>query len=181
MAVATSCSPKNFQLMHSLGASQCIDYHTERLQDALHDVDVFIDTRGYEFEDLVLSADCRVMKRGEGLPSHYVRVASSPYSDAAGTDPLGLGIPESRLDRIATGFAKAAWSRLAASSVQYHIVYVHPDGEALREIAQAMAEGKIFAVVQETLPLQEASRAHELLEKGHVTGKLVLLVQDEKL
>ena len=45
----------------------------------------------------------------------------------------------------------------------------NPAGEAL------VFEGRLEPVIQEVLPLDEARRAHELLEAGEVFGKLVLV------
>ena len=176
MTVVTTCSPRNFDLMQSLGASRCIDYHHQVLDDSLQDVDVFVDTMGYKFESVVFNEKSRIMRKGGAHPSHYIRIASSQYG-TDDSDPLGLSIPESRLDRLISGYLKQAWSDLFSSrGIKYHIIFVYPDGSAVREVAQAVEQGKIRAVIQETLPLEQAPRAHELLEAGHVTGKLVLLV-----
>jgi len=43
-----------------------------------------------------------------------------------------------------------------------------------REVMRLVFQGKLKAVIHETLPLAEAARAHELLEGGGVFGKLVL-------
>jgi hypothetical protein len=120
-------------------------------------------------------------KGGSHKTSHYIRIASSHYG-TDDSDPLGLSIPESRLDRLISGFLKQAWSDLFISrGIKYHIIYVYPDGSAVREVAQAMEQGKIRAVIQETFPLDQAPRAHDLLEAGHVTGKLVLLVDSSHI
>ena len=38
-----------------------------------------------------------------------------------------------------------------------------------------LAEGKIKPVIGERIPLIEAARAHELMEKAAVSGKIVLI------
>ena len=60
MTVSTTCSPRNFELMKSLGATEVIDYHTERIQDRIRGFDIFFDTLGYETEELVLSPHSEV-------------------------------------------------------------------------------------------------------------------------
>jgi NADPH:quinone reductase-like Zn-dependent oxidoreductase len=45
----------------------------------------------------------------------------------------------------------------------------------LVELFNILAQGKIKPIIAERIPLVEASRAHELLEKGTVSGKLVLV------
>ena len=44
--VATTTSPKNFDLVRKLGADRIIDYHTENFADALTDYDAVFDTLG---------------------------------------------------------------------------------------------------------------------------------------
>ncbi len=56
----------------------------------------------------------------------------------------------------------------------YH--YVRPDGSQLAEIGRLLDEGRVRVQVQQAFPLEEAAAAHELLEDGHVRGKLVLTV-----
>lgn len=56
---------------------------------------------------------------------------------------------------------------------QYNIL--EPYTEDLSRLASYLAAGKINPIVHERIPLQEASRAHKLLESGTVTGKIVLI------
>ncbi len=46
--------------------------------------------------------------------------------------------------------------------------------ETLAELVDAVAEGRINPVVTERVPLAEAARAHEVLERGGYAGKVVL-------
>lgn len=50
------------------------------------------------------------------------------------------------------------------------------DAEALAELARKAANGRLRLTVAETHPLEEAPAAHEVLDTGHVRGKIVLLV-----
>jgi NADPH:quinone reductase-like Zn-dependent oxidoreductase len=106
---------------------------------------------------LELGAEFRDYSEDE-LPEHV---------DAA-LDPLG-------------GASLAATKRIADRVVSivepgeghlYH--YVRPDGVQLEEIGRLVDEGRVRPHVQEAFPLEEAAAAHELLEEGHVRGKLVL-------
>jgi NADPH:quinone reductase-like Zn-dependent oxidoreductase len=56
----------------------------------------------------------------------------------------------------------------------YH--YVRPDGSQLDGIARLVDEGRLRPHVQATFPLEDAAAAHEVLEGGHVRGKLVLTI-----
>lgn len=45
----------------------------------------------------------------------------------------------------------------------------------LTELLEALAAGEIKPLVAERIPLTEASRAHELLQRGGHNGKVVLV------
>jgi len=47
--------------------------------------------------------------------------------------------------------------------------------EDLSALLELLRQGKIQPVVAERIPLDEVTRAHELLGRGAVTGKVVLL------
>ena len=53
-------------------------------------------------------------------------------------------------------------------------VSVEPDGEQLRELAEAIDGGRLRVHLHEVLPLERAARAHDLIEEGHVHGKVAL-------
>ena len=55
-------------------------------------------------------------------------------------------------------------------------VFVRPDGEQLEELAALADDGRLLVDIAEVLPLEDAARAHELSEAGHVRGKLVLRI-----
>ena len=54
----------------------------------------------------------------------------------------------------------------------YH--FVRPSGAELALLAGWLEEGRLRVELQETFPLDEAAAAHELLEGGHVRGKIAL-------
>ena len=137
--------------------------------------------------------------------SWYIRIASSPYGQADGgatehastsmsvpfgRDVLRLNIPETRFDRSLAGAFKTITSQWVGNFTKwlggkgvgqerlprYQFVIVLPEREAVAEIVSNMANGKIRAVIQQQFPLHAAADAQKLLEEGHVTGKLVLVV-----
>ena len=55
-------------------------------------------------------------------------------------------------------------------------LFVRPDGEQLEELAALADGGRLLVDVAEVLPLEDAARAHKLIEAGHTRGKLVLRV-----
>ncbi len=66
-------------------------------------------------------------------------------------------------------------------AVEYGMRRAYVRGQAnpaqLHELAKLVDEGKIRPVVEIVLPLSEARRAHQLIEAGHVRGKIVLLIE----
>jgi NADPH:quinone reductase-like Zn-dependent oxidoreductase len=72
---------------------------------------------------------------------------------------VGIGDPPA--DAVARGIRGAA-------------VYARNDRALLDEIARVIDEGHVTPILAEVLPLEQARRAHELSEAGHVRGKLVL-------
>jgi NADPH2:quinone reductase len=64
--------------------------------------------------------------------------------------------------------------RFRQRRIQPAYVFVRPDGEELEELAELVEGGQLVVHLHEVVPLEEAARAHELLEQGHVRGKVVL-------
>jgi NADPH:quinone reductase-like Zn-dependent oxidoreductase len=64
----------------------------------------------------------------------------------------------------------------ARQDVSASYIFVLPDGDELRALARLAEGGELVVPVERTLPLSEARAAHELIEDGHVSGKLVLAV-----
>ena len=174
MNVTTTASTRNFDLIYSLGASTCIDYHTNKIEETIKDFDVFFDTMGYNNEKLVLNTNYSILRND--IVTHYIRIASSPYNSNE-KDFLHLAIPEARLDRVATGFMKQFYHNIF-SKIKYHFVFVVPNKSHLEEMTNHVNNGLVKCVIQEKMKLVDARRAHTILEDGHVTGKLVLVVND---
>jgi NADPH:quinone reductase-like Zn-dependent oxidoreductase len=56
----------------------------------------------------------------------------------------------------------------------------HPEAKVLEELTTLVEAGKMKPVVSQTLPLAEASTAHQQIETRHTLGKIVLKVADAK-
>ncbi len=57
-------------------------------------------------------------------------------------------------------------------------IFVHPDAGELKEIAALVDDGYLMPAIYDVFPLSEARAAHELVEKGHTRGKIVLRVRE---
>lgn len=67
-------------------------------------------------------------------------------------------------------------ARVEAAGRRFAGISVEPDHAALEAIAELVDSGAIRPYVEETFPLEEAGKAHELVGAGHVQGKIVLTV-----
>ncbi|MGX1885683.1 NADP-dependent oxidoreductase [Streptomyces sp. NPDC055287] len=67
-------------------------------------------------------------------------------------------------------------ARVEAAGRRFAGILVEPDSEALEAIAELVDAGRVRPYVEETFPLEEAGKAHELVASGHVQGKIVLTV-----
>jgi len=56
----------------------------------------------------------------------------------------------------------------------------NPDAKVLEQLTKLIEAGKMKPIVSQTLPLAEASKAHEQIETHHTLGKIVLKVAEEK-
>ncbi|MGB3635607.1 MAG: NADP-dependent oxidoreductase [Rubrobacteraceae bacterium] len=58
--------------------------------------------------------------------------------------------------------------------ISAHFFSAQPDGDRLSVLASMFDEGQLRMNLQEVVPLEEAARAHEIVEEGHTRGKIVL-------
>ncbi|MEV8565628.1 NADP-dependent oxidoreductase [Streptomyces sp. NPDC051322] len=67
-------------------------------------------------------------------------------------------------------------ARTEAAGMRFAGVSVEPDYASLQAIAELVDAGRIRPHVSEIFPLEEAGKAHELIESGRTQGKIVLTV-----
>jgi NADPH:quinone reductase-like Zn-dependent oxidoreductase len=83
--------------------------------------------------------------------------------------PGGVLVTIERLNGALATHAAATGKRVAGMAVE-------PDHVGLEELAKLVDEGRLRVHVGQTLPLEEAARAHQLYGHGGVPGKIVLTV-----
>lgn len=81
---------------------------------------------------------------------------------------LLIGVPSGVADRV----EKAAGER----KVRTERILVEPDRGGLTGLVDLIEAGQLKVRVEQTFPLEDAAKAHELGESGRVSGKLVLTV-----
>lgn len=157
---ATAGSPAKAALCETLGARKAIDYRTgdflATLQQLTNNqgVDVIFDIVGGSY----LEQNIKLLANNGRL------VVIGVLGGAKGVLNLGLVLAK-RL--TVTGSTLRARTPAAKGEI----------GKALQQnVWPLLASGRIKPVVQEFLPLQDAARAHALLEANAVAGKLVLIV-----
>ena len=77
---------------------------------------------------------------------------------------------------LVTILGQASAEEAAKHGVRQAGVFVQPNQAELRELAGLADSGKLRALVEAVLPLQEAARAQEMNKTGHTRGKIVLEV-----
>ena len=130
----------NYGLLEGMGLDQAINYTTTPFEDAVHDVDVVLDTIGGDTQQRSWST----LKRGGIL----VSVIQPPSEETA-----------------------------AAHGVRQAMVSSAPPiAQTLAEVARMADAWQLKPDVSTILPLQEAQRAHQIVEGKHTHGKVVLQV-----
>jgi NADPH:quinone reductase-like Zn-dependent oxidoreductase len=64
----------------------------------------------------------------------------------------------------------------SAHNCRGEYVFVQPNATQLTEIAQLIDTGKMKSIVETVLPLDQATQAHQLSQKGRTRGKIILQV-----
>lgn len=63
----------------------------------------------------------------------------------------------------------------AERGIRTATVFVRSDGVRLRELAALTEQGRLTLRVARTLPFEQAAQAHELMAKGGLRGRAVLV------
>lgn len=155
LLVAATCGSQNVDYVRSLGADVVIDYKTEDVGRALQDwsgegVDVVLDVVGSTTLPHALD-----MLRPAG------RLVSILTVTADGD------IERDRKEAERRGFRKITF-----------IIDFERARESMRAISNLIDVGLVRVPPIEMIPLEDAARAHRMIETGHVRGKLVLKIAE---
>lgn len=163
-----TASEHNHELVRTLGATP-IDYRTEdfleRVRSLTGDgVDLVVDPVGGARQ---LRRSYRALRKGGRLV----------WLGAAATKEKGLSVGALSmlmvfmLRRIPDGKSVPSTPDLGSFAQAHNEWY----RETLMQLLDSAAKGDLDPVVAERVPLHEAGRAHELLERGGHAGKVVLI------
>lgn len=120
--------------------------------------DDVIDYRTTDFTEVVTGADVVFDSSSEGVRS------------------LAVLRPGGTLVSIMEHGNQELAAHVEAAGRRFAGVCVEPDYASLEAIAELVDAGRIRPHVEETFPLAEAAKAHELVGSGRVQGKVVLTV-----
>jgi NADPH:quinone reductase-like Zn-dependent oxidoreductase len=135
----------------------------------------------YNTEDVLQKL--REITNGKGVNVILNSVAGNTFSrDFESLAPLGqiiwfgmaAGLPQENLaEQLGAAFVKSTGIR---TFVVYSILDLDPSimAESIDTLFKYLAEKKIKPQIYDRIPLAEAARAHDILENGAVTGKLIL-------
>jgi putative PIG3 family NAD(P)H quinone oxidoreductase len=159
--IATAGNNEKSALCRKLGAARAINYQDEKFVEAVKEhtngqgVDVILDIVGGAYLDdniKCLAPDGRLVIIGI----------------------LGGAKAELNLGRLLSKRGTIITSTLRSRSSEFK----GEIADALRsQIWPHLESGEITPVIQDTFPLNEAARAHELIENNQAMGKLVLIVE----
>ena len=154
---ATAGTPEKLELCRSLGADRAISYKDEDFVEVLKEAggaDVILDNMGAKYLGRNVSA----------LATEGRLVVIGMQGGAKGELDLGA-LLRKRGAVIATSLRSRPTEEKAAicASVVEHVWPL-------------IGEGKVRTVVHEQVPFEEAARAHELMESGSHSGKILLTV-----
>jgi NADPH2:quinone reductase len=155
LLVAATCGPNNVVYVRSLRADRVIDYKTEDIGRAIRDwsaegVDVVLDVVG----STTLPHALDMLRPGGRLVSILTVTADG-------------NIERDRKEADARGFRKITF-----------IIDFERARDSMREITNLIDAGLVRVPPIEMLPLEDAARAHRMIETGHIRGKLVLKVAE---
>jgi len=120
--------------------------------------DEVIDYRTVDFTDVVTDADLVLDTVGGDYGPRSLHALR----------PGGLLVTV--VDRADTALQQAA----TAAGRRFAGVTVEPDHIGLQEITKLVDTGQLRPYVEDTLPLADAAKAHQLIESGRAQGKIVL-------
>ena len=172
-----SCAPGSRLLV--LGASGGVGLFLLQLARSLGISTIAVGRQEWHARMSGLGAGACVDYTSEDIAERALAIAGGPVdaiADLVGGPTLNLALPALR-----PGGAIAAIQTpeldldlLLDNNWTLHGVLIHDDGPRLRRLAALMATGGLRAVVSHVLPLADAARAHELLQRGGSGGKILL-------
>ena len=155
--VYTTTSTANVAWVKELGADSVIDYKSEDYKAIVKEVDIVFDTLGQQYS---LEA-FEVVKRGGKVVS-----VVGPLDEASAKM---FGMADYKLPG---DLAKASKEKDA----EYKFIFMHPNGEHLRDIKLMVEENSLTPIVDKIYPFSQSVEAFLHLASGRAKGKIVVKI-----
>ena len=168
--VVTTVSARNADFVRGLGADEVIDYRTEDFVERLagEPVDLVLDTQGGR----ITKRSLRVLRPGG------VVVGISGPPDPTFARRIGAGrVVRTALAALSLPLRRGARRRGAT----YRFLFIEPDGNALRKIADLVDEGVLRPVVDRVLPFDSTAEALRQVLVGGARGKVLVTTIAEEV
>lgn len=155
--ITTVSSKAKADFVRKLGADEVINYREENL---IERVSQLTDNEGADLVFDTVGAD--VFDESIEATAHFGSIVTL-------LDPGEFNIMEARLRNLKIGFELMLTPMLRGldKARDKHIAM-------LGQCAQWIDSGQLKVEVSEIIPIDQAARAHEMIEEGHVIGKIVL-------
>lgn len=157
--ITTVSSEQKSEFVKSLGADETVIYSQGGFADAVNEL---TDNKG---ADLVFdTVSPAVFKESIAATAHFGRLITL-------LDPGELNLAEARLRNLLIGFELMLTPMLRdlSEARDKHI-------DILNQCATFADQGLLRPHISQQLPLQEAAKAHSMIEEGHTSGKIVLTI-----
>ncbi|MES1049900.1 NADP-dependent oxidoreductase [Bacillus thuringiensis] len=162
--VTTTASEAGANLVTSLGADEIINYKTEKFEDILKNYDAVFDTIG----GATLEKSFNIIKSGGNI------VSVSGMPNARFGKEFGSGFFKTLLFSLASKKLTALEKK---HNAQYSFLFMKPNGDQLRTIANYIEAGKIKPVIDRVFPFEDAQKAMEYSESGRAKGKIIVKIK----
>jgi len=159
--VATTARGENAELVRNLGADVVVDYTKEDFAEVLSGYDVVLDSRGGEN----LERSLTVLKPG----GQAIGVTGPPdpgFAKQLGA-PQFMGVVMGLLSRKVRKQARKL-------GVSYSFLFMHANGEQLRELGSLYDTGHLRPLIDKTFPFDQTLEALAYVEHGRANGKVVI-------
>jgi NADPH:quinone reductase-like Zn-dependent oxidoreductase len=124
--------------------------------------------------DFLRGLGCEPVPYGDDLPQQVAQLLGGDGRVDAALDFVGGDALRQSPGLVRNPARHASIVDPAVKEQGGRYVFVRPDGAQLASLGALANAGRLRVEVARELPLADAARAHALLEKGHVRGKVVL-------
>lgn len=148
--VIGTASGRNEEFLRKIGVDEFVNYRTTRFERVVQDVDVVLDIIPRDVDAASDTLAKKTLERSWSVLKKngiLISICSTPSPETAAT---------------------------YGACGKY--ILARPDGAQLTEIAKLVDTGHVKPVIDAVLPLKEVGKAHELSQRGHTRGKIVLRI-----